>query len=148
MKTLWITLFYLMSATLFLSDGKLENENKTSLQGVWELVNQQMYENGAVSEVLENENGYRQVKMYSKGKVMWTRNDPSDSNEWFGYGTYTVKDGILEERLEYASGPMMKIVDTTQVFRFELIMDKNSYQQISINSEGLATDGESYKRLE
>jgi len=137
-----------MGATLFMSDGRTELEREEKLEGVWELVNQQLYENGEVSEVLENENGYRQVKMYSKGKVMWTRNDPSDSNEWFGYGTYTVKDGILEERLEYASGPMMKIVDTTQVFKFELIIDKNSYQQISINDEGLATEGESYMRIE
>lgn len=148
MKTVLITCVYLISATLFTSDGRLELEKKDSLQGVWELVNQQMYEDGKLTETLENENGYRQIKMYSKGKVMWTRNDPSDSNEWFGYGTYTIKDGILEERLEYASGPMMKIVDTTQVFRFELIIDKNSYQQIAINNEGISTDGESYKRLE
>ncbi len=148
MKTVLITCVYLISATLFTSDGRLELEEKDSLHGVWELVNQQMYEDGKLTETLENENGYRQVKMYSKGKVMWTRNDPSDSNEWFGYGTYSIKDGILEERLEYASGPMMKIVDTTQVFRFELIIDKNSYQQIAINNEGISTDGESYKRLE
>ena len=148
MKTLAIALMYVMGATLFVSDGRIELDKKDSLEGVWELINHQMYENGQVSEILENENGYRQVKIYSKGKVMWTRFDPSDTNEWFGYGTYTVKDGILEEQLEYASGPMMKIVDTTQVFRFELIMEKSSYQQISFDEEGNQIEGESYKRIE
>jgi len=137
-----------MVATLVLGDGRNITDEKVSLEGVWELQNQQMYENGNVSEVMENENGYRQVKMYSKGKVMWTRNDPSDSNEWFGYGTYTVKDGMLEERLEYASGPMMKIVDTTQVFKFELVMEKNAYQQIELDENGNRFQGESYIRLE
>lgn len=148
MKTLLIVCFYLMSATLGMGDGVTDTEKAKSLEGVWELVNQQMYEDDVVSEVMENENGYRQVKMYSKGKVMWTRNNPADTNEWFGYGTYTVKDGILEEHLEYASGPMMKIVDTTQVFRFELILDRDSYQQISFDANGNRSQGESYIRIE
>ncbi|TVZ21306.1 hypothetical protein JM84_0175 [Dokdonia sp. Hel_I_63] len=140
--------FYVMGATLLTSDGLNKNEPAMILEGVWELENQQMYENGMLSEMLPNENGYRQVKMYSKGKVMWTRNDPSDSNEWFGYGTYSVSDGFLEERLEYASGPMMNIVDTTQIFRFELVMGANSYQQIQLDEDGNRTEGESYIRIE
>lgn len=148
MKAILLFSCYLMVATLVLGDGRNITDEKVSLEGVWELQNQQMYENGNVSEVMENENGYRQVKMYSKGKVMWTRNDPSDSNEWFGYGTYTVKDGMLEERLEYASGPMMKIVDTTKVFKFELVMEKNAYQQIELDENGNRFQGESYIRLE
>ncbi|RMB64190.1 hypothetical protein EAX61_00655 [Dokdonia sinensis] len=140
--------FYLMSATLFLGDGLKTDTLELTLEGVWELENQQLYEDGMLSETISNENGYRQVKMYSKGKVMWTRNDPTDSNEWFGYGTYTVADGVLEERLEYASGPMMKIVDTTQVFRFELLLGAKSYQQIRIDKDGERSQGESYIRLE
>ena len=148
MKALLIFSCYLMVATLVLGDGRNITDEKLSLEGVWELQNQQMYEDGSLSETMENENGYRQVKMYSKGKVMWTRNDPSDSNEWFGYGTYTVKDGMLEERLEYASGPMMKVVDTTHIFRFELIMEKKAYQQIQLDDDGNRFHGESYIRIE
>jgi hypothetical protein len=148
MKTFLIVCFYLMSATLVTGDGIHSAEESQNLEGVWELVNQQMYENGLITEVMENENGYRQVKIYSKGKVMWTRNDPADSNEWFGFGTYKIEDGILEERLEYASGPMMKIVDTTQVLRFELIVDRDSYQQISLDANGNRSQGESYRRIE
>lgn len=117
------------------------------MKGFGELQNQQLYEDGLLSDTVENENGYRQIKMYSKGRVMWTRNDPADSNEWFGYGTYTVNDGVLEERLEYASGPMMKIVDTTQVFRFELVFGKKSYQQISLDQQGQRSQGETYRRI-
>ena len=79
---------------------------------------------------------------------MWTRYDPADQNEWFGYGTYTIKDNMLKERLEYASGTMMKIIDTTDVFRFELVMGKNSYQQIVLNKDGSYSNSENYKRIE
>ena len=148
MKTLMMIGFYLMSATLFLGDG-LQNEiSELTLEGVWELENQQLYEDGMLSETINNENGYRQVKIYSKGRVMWTRYDPTDTNEWFGYGTYTVKDGVLEERLEYASGPMMEIVDKTQVFRFELLLGPNTYQQIQMDKSGERSQGESYTRIE
>ncbi len=148
MKTLSIICFYLMSATLFTSDGLESTNLQLNLEGVWELENQQLYEDGLLSETMKNENGYRQVKIYSQGKVMWTRYDPSDSNEWFGYGSYSITDGILEERLEYASGPMMKIVDTTQVFKFELLLGKNSFQQIQLYENGERSQGESYKRIE
>ncbi len=148
MKTFVLVCFYVMGATLLTSDGLIDSNTELTLEGVWELENQQLYENGMLSETLPNENGYRQVKMYSKGRVMWTRNDPTDANEWFGYGSYVVKDGILEERLEYASGPMMKIVDTTQVFRFELLLGATTYQQRQIDEDGSPTEGESYKRIE
>ncbi|MHA7057350.1 hypothetical protein ACWGOQ_0009045 [Aquimarina sp. M1] len=120
----------------------------SNLEGVWDLQYQLLYDNNQVSDTIFNINGYRQVKMYSKGKVMWTRFDPVDNNEWFGYGTYSVNGNILEEQLEYASGPMMKIVDTTQVFKFELLMDKNSYQQITIDENGQYSQSENYTRIE
>jgi len=122
-------------------------ENPKALEGVWELQHQFLYENDMVIDTLYNENGYRQVKIYSQGRVMWTRHDPADANEWFGFGTYTVKDGILEERLEYASDPMMKIMDTTQIFRFELVMDGRRYQQIEIDENGHHSRSENYIKL-
>ena len=147
MKTFLIACFYVIGAVFITNDINNNELQELTLEGVWELENQQLYEDGLLSDTVENENGYRQIKMYSKGKVMWTRNDPADSNEWFGYGTYTVNDGVLEERLEYASGPMMKIVDTTQVFRFELVFGKQSYQQISLDEQGQRSQGETYRRI-
>ena len=126
----------------------INSEEKYNLEGVWDLQNQFLYENNEVSDTVVNQNGYRQVKIYSKGKVMWTRYDLADQNEWFGYGTYTIKDNMLEERLEYASGTMMKIIDTTDVFKFELVMGKDSYQQIALNKDGSYSNSENYKRIE
>ncbi|WP_298316438.1 hypothetical protein [uncultured Aquimarina sp.] len=119
-----------------------------NLEGVWDLKHQLLYDHNQVSDTIFNTNGYRQVKIYSKGKVMWTRFDPADNNEWFGYGSYEIKGNMLEERLEYASGPMMKIVDTTQVFKFELVMDKKSYLQIAVDEHGQYSQAENYIRIE
>ena len=140
-----ICTFFMISAGV--SDF-INSEEKYNLEGVWDLQNQFLYENNEVSDTVVNQNGYRQVKIYSKGKVMWTRYDPADQNEWFGYGTYTIKDNMLEERLEYASGTMMKIIDTTDVFKFELVMGKDSYQQIALNKDGSYSNSENYKRIE
>jgi hypothetical protein len=119
-----------------------------SLEGVWEMKHQYIYENNQIQDTLFDVNGKRQVKIYSNGKVMWSRYSPKDANEWFGYGSYEIVDGFLEERLEYASNAMMKIVDTTAVFRFELVLEKNSYSQISLDEEGNRYNSENYDRIE
>ncbi|WP_074407872.1 MULTISPECIES: hypothetical protein [Aquimarina] len=148
MKTLVLILLGVCFFSTVTRQNKTTDIEPYNLEGVWELKHQFLYEDNQISDTILNQNGYRQVKMYSKEKVMWTRFDPKDKNEWFGYGTYTIKDGMLEERLEYASGPMMKIIDTIQVFRFELMMNSNSYQQISIDKNGQYTLAENYSRIE
>ncbi|WP_103070072.1 hypothetical protein [Aquimarina sediminis] len=147
MKTFVLILFGMCSLLALTQEKKDTATEPNNLEGVWELKHQYLYEDNQISDTVLNQNGYRQVKIYSKGKVMWTRFDPKDDNEWFGYGTYSIKDGILEEHLEYASGPMMKIIDTMQVFKFELIMSKNSYQQINIDEEGHYSLAENYQRV-
>ncbi len=119
-----------------------------SLEGVWELQHQFIFENNEVQDTLYNLGGYRQVKMYSRGRVMWSRFNPVDTDEWFGYGTYKISDNTLEEQLEYASNAMMKIVDTVQVFRFELELEDDTYSQISFDSDGNKYVSENYKRIE
>jgi len=149
MKKISVLILIGAIAGLFLSNAKTENTiDGKMLEGVWELQHQYIYENNEILDTIYNLNGYRQVKMYSKGKVMWTRYNPTDSNEWFGYGSYDVKDGILEERLEYASNAMMQIVDTVQVFRFELKFNNDMYSQTSLDDEGNRYNTESYLRLE
>lgn len=148
MKTLVLILFGVCFFSPVTRQNKATVTEPYNLEGVWELKHQFLYEDNQISDTILNQNGYRQIKIYSKEKVMWTRFDPKDNNEWFGYGTYAIKDGILEERLEYASGPLMKIVDTIQVFRFELMMDSNSYQQINIDKNGQYTLAENYSRVE
>jgi hypothetical protein len=136
----------LISSTEFASSKHQTSEN--SLEGTWELVNRFNYDQGNVSDTLLNVNGYRQIKIYSKGKVMWTRYSPDDPNEWFGYGSYTNTQDELEERLEYGSKVMMRIQDTVQVFKFELQLYKDSFSQISLDENGSPTGSENYKKID
>jgi hypothetical protein len=136
----------LISATEFTSSKQQTNAN--SLEGTWELMNRFDFENGNVSDTLFNNNGYRQIKIYSKGKVMWTRHSPDDPSEWFGYGSYTNTENELEERLEFGSKTMMSIQDTVQVFKFELHLYKDSYSQITIAEDGMPINSENYRRID
>lgn len=142
-----IALFILiLVSTTALTSSRPQTAN--SLEGTWELINRYNWEDGNVSDTLPNTNGYRQVKIYSKGKVMWTRYSPDDPNEWFGYGSYTNTQDQLEERLEYGSEVMMGIQDTIKVFKFELQLDKNNYSQISVDENGKRTFSENYRRID
>jgi len=122
--------------------------NTNSLEGTWELVNRYNYDGINVTDTLFNLNGYQQIKIYSKGKVMWTRYSPNDPAEWFGYGAYEVKNNRLEERLEFGSKTMMKIQDTVQVFKFKLQLETNYYQQITLDDNGDPIFSENYKRID
>jgi hypothetical protein len=149
MKKLSLIVLSILFASMFI--GFTSNEPTVvhnSLEGVWEMKHQYIYENNVIQDTLFDVNGKRQVKIYSNGKVMWSRYSPKDANEWFGYGSYKIVDGFLEERLEYASNAMMKIVDTTAVFRFELVVEKNAYSQISLDEEGNRYNSENYARIE
>ncbi len=139
-------MFILISSTEFTS-SKLQKKANT-LEGTWELLDRYNYDHGNVSDTLLNTNGYRQIKIYSKGKVMWTRHSPDDPNEWFGYGSYTNTEDHLEERLEYGSESMMAIQDTVRVFQFELNLHQDSYSQISLDENGVRTFSENYKRID
>ncbi len=135
----------LVSATNITS-SKLQTAN--SLEGTWELINRYNYDESGVSDTLQNVNGYRQIKIYSKGKVMWTRYAPDDPSEWFGYGSYTNTENELEERLEYGSAVMMGIQDTVNIFKFELILDEDNYSQISLDEDGKRYFSENYRRID
>ena len=149
MKKLSLIAFCLVCAVVFISTTKKPDPiNVHSLEGVWELKHQYIFENNEILDTMYNLNGYRQIKIYSRGKVMWSRYNPTDTNEWFGYGSYHLVDGYLEERLEYASNSMMQIVDTVQVFRFELEMGDNTYSQISLDGNGNRYNSENYTRIE
>ncbi|MFD0860925.1 hypothetical protein ACFQ1M_01785 [Sungkyunkwania multivorans] len=126
-----------------------EDTNKTpSIEGVWEMKNQYFFEDGAVLDSLDYSQGYRQVKMYHQGKIMWSRKVPIDSVEWYGYGTYNITDSTLQETIEYGSASMLKIIDTMRVFNFELILDKDTFSQISLDENGERIFSENYVRIE
>lgn len=118
------------------------------LQGVWELEDQYFYDNNEVVDTAANMHGYRQVKVYSHNKVMWTRYNPKDTLEWFGYGSYSIVDDWLEERIEYGSNPMMQAIDTITVFRFELEFEEGRFRQIAMDNDGNRYFSENYKRID
>ncbi|UGU16305.1 hypothetical protein LS482_00200 [Sinomicrobium kalidii] len=150
MKNLSYALAIVFLATVFLAwNHRRDSEENTpvSLEGVWELVNYYTYEDNKVTDSFPNTEGYRQVKMYQDGKVMWTRKVPQDSTQWYGYGKYNTTDTSLVETLEYGSASMMRIIDTSRVFSFELQGGKDWFRQISINEDGNRTFSENYIRI-
>jgi len=133
---------------ILLSAIPINNTHESSIQGVWELVDRYTYDGNQITDTIKNTNGYRQIKMYSNDKVMWTRFVPLDSVEWFGYGSYYTKDSSLVETLEYGSNSMMKIIDTMRKFKFKLMIDHNTYSQITLDNDGNPMFSENYRRLE
>jgi hypothetical protein len=119
-----------------------------TLQGTWELQNFYNYDGQNVTDTIPTAEGYRQIKMYYNGKVMWTRYVPKDSVEWFGYGSYRITTDRLIETLEYASASMMQNVSPPMLFEFELLLEDDTYSQITIDENGNRTFSENYKRVD
>ncbi|OWW24734.1 hypothetical protein B4Q04_12755 [Zobellia sp. OII3] len=120
-----------------------------TIEGTWELVSFYNYEDGVTpSDTLLIADGYRQIKMYYNGKVMWTRYVPNDSVEWFGYGSYETTDSTLTEKLEYMSASMRKITNSDMLWDMELLLEKDRYSQIFTDEEGNRINSENYKRLD
>ena len=150
MKKLILPIFLLLllvSATS-LTEEKIDNFHP-SIEGTWELVSFYNYVDGVnVSDTVPASDGYRQIKMYYNGKVMWTRYVPTDSVEWFGYGSYEVNDNTLTERLEYMSASMRKIANANMEWNMELDLKANTFSQIFIDEEGNRVNSENYKRID
>ncbi|MEO9511532.1 MAG: hypothetical protein ABJN84_08775 [Flavobacteriaceae bacterium] len=146
-KVLGLVLLMLISisATKFASP---KPETMHSIEGAWELQSFYSYDGQDVSDTIEKSDGYRQVKMYSKGKIMWTRYVPDDPHGRFGYGSYKISPNSLTEVIEYGDDDMMKALDTMRNFTFELILNDNSFSQITLDEEGHRTSSENYERID
>lgn len=139
----WVIIALIAISLTSLSPVKTE----TKLDGVWELVNHYTFDGQDVIDTIPPTDGYRQIKMYANGKVMWTRYVPKDSVEWFGYGSFNYSNSELTETLEYGSASMMKIVDTMRVFTFEVNYSPDYFSQISLDGDGNRTISENYRRI-
>lgn len=124
------------------------SDSMHTLQGTWELQNFYNYDGQEVSDTIPTTEGYRQIKMFYNGKVMWTRYVPKDSVEWFGYGSYRITEDRLIETLEYGSASMMQNISPPMVFEFELVLKDDTYSQITIDEGGNRTFSENYKRID
>lgn len=123
-------------------------EKILKLNGTWEMVGYYNYKDNKVTDSFLTNDGFRQVKMYTNEKVMWSRNRPTDSVEWFGYGDYNLNQNQLTETLEYGSEMMRKIIDEKKEFQYELVLDKDKFIQIEIDDMGNRIYSENYKRIE
>ena len=141
-------LMLLLVSVTSMTSSKLQKTTNPSLEGTWELINRYNYDDSGISDTLQNVNGYRQIKIYSKGKVMWTRYSPDDPAEWFGYGSYSNTENRLTEQLEFGSAAMMGIRDTVKIFEFDLILDEDTYSQITTDEEGNRSYSENYRRID
>ncbi len=141
-----ILMLILISATRFTAPMP---DNMHSIEGTWELVSFYSYDDGVnISDTMPKADGYRQVKMYYNGKVMWSRYVPQDNNGRFGYGSYYITENELHETIIYGDAEMMKALDTLTEFVFELDLKNDTYSQITIDEEGNKTFSENYRRID
>lgn len=119
-----------------------------SLQGTWELRSFCNYDGNEVADTVNLVEGYRQVKMYYNGRVMWSRTDPNDTIGRFGFGTYYITQEELVEIIEFGDYYFMQNLGSNREFRFELVVDGDRYSQITIDEEGKRTFSENYIRVD
>lgn len=148
MKLSIITLFFLICTSWSTTNTSIKQDNDVLIRGTWELRDFYHYDENQITDTVPTTDGYRQIKMYTKDRVMWTRYVPKDSVEWFGYGSYVASEDQLIETLEYGSESMMNVIDTLRIFTFELQISENEYSQITVDEEGNRIFSENYKRIE
>ncbi|MGB5419818.1 hypothetical protein [Algibacter sp.] len=130
-----------------INTSKAESDMNT-LEGAWKLVSFVNYgENGTRDTILSSDTN-KQIKMYSKTKVMWSRTRIFDTIDWFAYGDYTVRDGILTEILDYGSKSMNEVIKDKTEFSFDVTIGENEFTQTEIDSLGHPIISENYIRLE
>ncbi len=117
-----------------------------SLEGTWELQSFCNYADN-VADTVKLEEGYRQIKMYYNGKVMWSRTDPNDTIGRFGFGSYHITTDELVENIEFGDHYFMDNLGPTE-FRFQLVLADDTYSQITLDEEGNPEFSENYKRID
>jgi len=134
----------------------LKPDTMHTIEGTWELQSFYNYDGQNIIDTVPLAEGYRQVKMYYNGKVMWSRTTSSDTKDSdgndvvgrFGYGTYKITDTELIETIEYGDKGMMRDLETLRNFIFELKLADDAYSQISTDAEGNRTFSENYKKID
>ena len=125
-----------------------QNENGLQLSGAWEMVGYYNFVDNKIADSFKTNHGFRQVKVFTDNKVMWSKTVPTDSTEWFGFGHYSINENELTETLEYGSEMTRRIVEEKKAFKYELILEKNKFCQIEIDDKGNRLYSENYHRIE
>ena len=131
-------------------DTEEDNQMKKepTMEGAWNLVSFINYDTNGGADTINSSNDYKQMKMYSKTKVMWSRLPAGDSLDWFGVGDYSYKDGVLTEDLDYGSQAMNNRIKSNNRFQFQVHLTDSTFTQIEIDSLGNPIYAENYKRIE
>ncbi len=130
------------------NDTTVNDTPELSLEGNWEMVGYYNYRNNEIVDSFKTSEGYRQVKMFNKNKVMWSKLVPTDSIEWFGYGSYKATDSTLTEQMQYGSEIMNTIIAEQKEFNYKLVLKENSFSQIRVDEDGYNMYSENYKRID
>lgn len=134
-----------------MSDSKkvVENqEKKSTLVGVWQMVGYYNYHDNEIVDSFMSSDSYKQIKIYTPTKVMWSRLNKQDSTDWFGFGNYKITDSTLTETLVYGSNSMNKTIEKNNEFNFELVINDNTFNQIELDENGDRILSENYVRIE
>lgn len=155
MKTIFsafliLLMFYSCKNNTTKEDNSASNENpkKHSLEGVWQMVGYYNYQDNKIADSFMSSDSYKQIKIYTPTKVMWSRLNKQDSTDWFGYGDYKITDSTLTEIIVYGSHSMNKAIEKNNQFNFELILNENTFHQIELDENGDRILSENYIRLE
>lgn len=121
---------------------------KSSLEGAWEMIGLYNYKNNEVVDSFKTREGNRQIKMYTKSRVMWSKLVPADSTEYFAYGAYSLNDSILKETLDYGSTTMNLVIGERRDYIFKIVLEQDKFSQIEIDEDGDKIYSENYKRVD
>lgn len=125
------------------------NTSKTaSIEGTWELTSFYNYRDNKVVDSFTKRANFKQVKIYTPTKVMWSKKVPNDTTDWFGYGSYKINGDTLTETLNYGSKVMNEVIKDKVKFEYELLLEKDKFTQIELDENGDRVYSENYTRIE
>ena len=126
---------------------EVQVSTENNLNGVWQLTSFYNYKDNVVVDTVMANPENPQIKIFLDNKVMWSRKEPKGTEEYFGYGSYVTTDSTLVETLEFGSKLMLKVIDSSRVFSFELIKGNDTFTQIDIGPEGDRVFSENYVKI-
>jgi hypothetical protein len=145
-----------------------KSNDAPQIDGVWERKGTIQFVNGKPVDTLfygiddtGEEEGFRNVKVYSEGNVLWVNNANDKANPWGapgGYGKFEISKDTLTEFMSHGCGGMGAMLQyqkdslgvSSLKFPFGYYLDDNTYTQLGgrvPNTENNIQFGEYYEKL-
>lgn len=109
-----------------------KNPDVDPIEGVWKLTNQYWVKDGDTLLLGPDEIPIKQ-KIYLDGYMIWTNEASYDSLEWHGFGTYSLSNNTLNEKLVSMSLPLREKMGSEDEIIYQIELD-NTYCKQSTNS--------------